>query len=290
MRTSLAILALVLPSLAAPALAAGGKKPGDKPADKSAPPMGKAAPACGAKILPLVEGNTWTYAKIDAGLIPDEKLKRLIPTQPRTVVITVKSVDAKKGPDTVVTLEEKITIDLSKDPKKELLDEHVVTTTITCNAKGKFEISPDSFFFAGEPGGYFNLELDKVERTRDTSWKLVGGTIGEAPWREDLTAHWTRKATAGSDAKLGSGTVEIEHSWTPAEPEVITTKIGMYHSQKIGVSVTGRVTLENPMSDASTMGMPDKWLNILWLADNVGMVQVQNRFAHLYQLTDATLK
>ena len=65
----------------------------------------------------------------------------------------MKSIETK-GTDTVVTLEEKITYELTKDPEEaRVLDERIDHATITCNAK-KFDISPDSFFFAGEPGGY----------------------------------------------------------------------------------------------------------------------------------------
>jgi len=120
---------------------------------------------------------------------PNDQIAKLAPLEPKKVVITVKSV-APKGTDTLVTLEEKITVDLSKDAAKPKLDERVVTSTITCNAK-KFEISPESFFFAGEPGGYFGLAFDKIDRQKDTSLKLTNGTIGEADWREDVIAHYT---------------------------------------------------------------------------------------------------
>src|SRR5262249_31667348 len=142
-------------------------------------PTTKTPSQCGVKILPLAVGNTWTYSMVPAPTPADDQIKRLSPPQPNTVVVTVKSIDSKKGSATVITLEEKSTTDLTKDPKKPVLDERTITTTITCNGK-KFEISPDAFWFAGEPGGTIGLELAAVERPKGTTWQLTNGGIGEA--------------------------------------------------------------------------------------------------------------
>jgi hypothetical protein len=285
MRTQLALALLVVPTvaLATPRTGRTDAKGGSGPTSKS-------PSACGVKVLPLVEGNSWTYAAVGAPNPPDEQLKRITPIQPKSVVITVKSIDSKHGTDTVITLEEKVTVDLTKDEKKPVLDERTLTTTITCNAKNKFEIAPDSFFFAGEPGGFLGLAIDKLDHSKDTSWKLTNGSIGEAEWREDLVAHWTRKPTPGSEAKLGSGQLELERQWTPQQPEIIITKLGSYRAEKLGVTTTGRVTLDNASPDAKPMELPAGWINQLWLADGIGVVQVLNHFNHMYQLTDATLK
>src|SRR4051812_49080022 len=98
----------------------------------------KTPSVCGVKILPLAVGNTWTYKMVPAPAPPDDQIKRIAPAQPNLVVITVKAIDAKKGGDTTVTLEEKTTTDLTKDPKKPLLDEHTIETSITCDGKTKF--------------------------------------------------------------------------------------------------------------------------------------------------------
>ena len=49
---------------------------------------------------------------------------------PNTIVITVKKVD-KQGTDTVVTLEEKVSIDRTKEKDKPLLEEYAYESTIT---------------------------------------------------------------------------------------------------------------------------------------------------------------
>jgi len=251
-------------------------------------PVAKAPSACGARILPLVEGNQWTYGFVQAPIPPRDDLAKLLPSQPSQVVITVKTIE-NRGTDTVVTLEEKTTTDLSKDPKKHILDERTITSTITCN-RTKFEISPESFLFAGEPGGYFGLTLDKVERPKDTTWKLVNGTIGEAEWREDIVAHFTRTPFNGSGAKLDGGKIELERKFTPAQTENINTKLGVYNAEHFGITTTGRVTLDHPQPDTKPMELPAGWVDHVWLAPNVGVIQVLNGYSHMYMLTEVQLK
>jgi hypothetical protein len=252
-------------------------------------PIGKTAGACGAKILPLVEGNKWTYGFVESGLPPRDDLTKLMPAEPSQIVITVKSIEAR-GDETVISLEEKTTADLSKDPKKHILDERTINSTITCG-RNKFEISPESFFFSGEPGSYFGIAFDKLDRPKDTTWKLVNGLIGDQQWREDIVAHFTRTPVEGSGAKLDSGKLELERKFTPAQPESVNTKIGLYQlAEKLAISITGRVTLDHPQPDTKPAELPAGWVNVLWLYPNVGIVQVLNSYSHKYQLTDVQLK
>ncbi len=256
---------------------------------------GKTSAACGAKILPLAEGNTWTYEATASRdpILPD--LAKLAPRSAKKIVITVKSIAAKGG-DTVVTLEEKNTYEIvaeNKEKKKPaVMAEVVVNSTITCS-KTKFEISPDSFFFAGEPGGFRNLTFDKVERTKATSLKLVNGTIGDEPWEEDIVAHFVRTPGKGSDAKLSAGKLEIERVFTPAQPEDVATRNGNHYrkAEKLQLITTGRITLDVPVSpNPATQELPKGWRTLIWLAPDVGVVQTLNMFAHQYQLMESTLK
>ncbi|TMQ09990.1 MAG: hypothetical protein E6J90_32590 [Deltaproteobacteria bacterium] len=252
-------------------------------------PVGKAPAPCGARILPLVEGNKWTYEFVESGLPPREDMVKLSPSQPMEVVITVKSVETK-GPDTVITLEEKTKADLSKDPKKHIYDERTLTSTITCN-RTKFEISPESFFFAGEPGGYFGLAFDKFDRSKDTSLKLVNGAIGEGQWREEIVAHFSRTPFQDSGAKLDSGKLELERAFTPQPPESVNTKAGLYAgAEHLALVTTGRVTLDHPQGEGKPLDLPANWLTQMWLVPNAGVVQVLNAYAHKYILASAQLK
>ncbi len=280
MRMPLLLAALSL----VPAVAAAQPKKEDA---KSA--AGKVAPACGVKVLPLVVGNQWTYNPIPAPVPAPDAVRRLSPEQPKAIQISVKAIDQKDG-ETVVTLEEKMTIDRTRDPKKPALDEYTYESTITCTDK-KFDVSPNSFYFAGEPGGVLGLEITKIEHVKGTSIVLTKGAIGEAPWREDLKLEWKRKPTEGSGAKLGSGKLEMERSFTPQEAEQVVTKSGMqYKAEKLGLITTGRVTLDNPGNpNHKPMELPANWLSTLWLTDDVGVVQTLNSYGHMYQLVDTTV-
>lgn len=250
-------------------------------------PRGKAA--CGATLIPLVVGNQWTYSFVPAPTPATPDIARIAPATPKGFVITVKNIETK-GADTVVSLEEKLTYDFTKDPKKQVIEERVVNSTITCGAK-KFDISPESFFFAGEPGGYHGLVIDKLDR-KGTSLTLVGGKLGEGEWPEDLVIVYSKKPFDGSNAATGTGKLELERRFTPLESEDVSTKsIAFPKAEKLAVKTTGRVTLDKPITaDLKPMELPADWVNILWFSPGTGLVQAENRYAHRYQLVDSQLK
>ena len=76
---------------------------------------------------------------------------------------------------------------------------------------------------------------------------------------------------------------------TPSLPELVITKAGSFRAEKLFVKTTGRVTLDGAPADMKPMELPDNWVNTLWLADGVGVVQMLNSYAHMYQLVDAKL-
>jgi hypothetical protein len=294
MRFRVLVALLAIPTLALGAPKRRGAAPPQVVQVGDAPPTTKTPSPCGEKILPLSVGNSWTYAMVPAPTPPDDQIKRISPAEVDTITITVKTIDTPKGGDTTVTLEEKTSLDLTRDkgndPKrKPVIDEHTYTSTITCNAK-KFEISPESFFFAGEPGGYIGLKLDSVDHPKGTSWQLTNGGIGDQQWREDVHMAWTRVPTEGSEAKLGSGKIELERQFTPQQPEPIATKLGVYTAEKLGLITTGRVINDGAAPDAKPMELPANWVSTLWIAPGAGVVQTLNPYAHMYQLTQATLK
>lgn len=278
---------------------------------KKAPAAGKAAPACGAKILPLVAGNVWTYNPVAAPAPAPEAIARIAPPQPKQIIVTVTGVE-KQGADTVVSIEEKHGFDMTKDPKTPKVVETVVKGTITCNDKGKFDISPELFWFAGEPGGVFGLTFDKFERKKETSLKLVKGTIGENEWIEEITAQFKRApAKSSPNTKLVGGKLEIERKFTPQMPEKVLGKMGTYNAEKLAIISSGRVTFDSVLSPegkpctvtkmdpekktevkepSASCELPANWISTLWLAETVGVVQTLNSYAHMYQLVDAQLK
>lgn len=254
-----------------------------------AQPKPKGKPACGVTLLPLVEGNQWTYSFVPAPQPATPDIARIAPATPKGFVITVKSIETKGG-ETVVNLEEKLTYDFTKDPKKPIIEERVVNSTITCNAK-KFDISPEAFWFNGEPGGYLGLSIDKLDR-KGTTLQLANGKIGDREWADDMTIVYSKKPFQGSNATLGSGKVEMERRFTPLVSEDVNTKGTSFpKAEKLAVKTTGRVTIDKPLTaDLKPMEMPADWINIIWFSPGTGVVQTLNRYAHMYQLVDSQLK
>jgi hypothetical protein len=296
MRVPVAIAGMSLLGLVAlvvePVVVAAPKQPPKAPTAPTAPKVGAKTPgACNTKLFPVAVGNEWTYTPVRAPFDVPDQIAKLAPPEPKKIVVSVKSVD-KKGTDTEVTLSETTSIDLTKstdkDAKPNLVD-HTITTTIVCG-KDKFDISPDSIYFAAEPGGIFGTTLDKIDR-KGTSWKFTAtGGIGETKWEEDLSIQWSRQATPDSHAKLTGGKLELERVFVPANPEgVVSTFDKWAAAEKVALTTTGRVTLENASPDAKPSELPAGWIAFLWFAPNVGVVQLLNPYGHMYQLTDAKL-
>lgn len=265
---------------------------------------GQTGSACSQKVLPLAVGNQWTYSLVPSPTPADVQIARIAPPAPNSVVITVKAIDSGPGGNTVITLEEKSVVaggdnrdtasvaggkpDASGNPGS-AGDERTITTTITCGTT-KFELSPDSFWFAGEPGGAWGFQLGTVNRPKGTSFALTNGRLSEEEWREDLITTWTRVPYAGSDAKPASGKLEVERRFTPQQPETVRTKLGSYRAEKLGLITTGRVTLDSASRTTKPTELPAGWLSTLWIAEGTGVVQTVNPFARMYQLTAITLK
>ena len=300
-------------------------------------PAPKATSVCPGKVLPLAVGNVWTYEPVQAVLngnpvTAPETMKRLIPIPPVKIVVTVTSVETNglrmalvegplglpvllvtsletKSPDTTVALTEKIAYDITRDPKTPKLFDITVESSIVCSPRGKFDISPESFFFAGEPGGFRGLVFTKLERKKQTSLKLTNNVIGEQEWIEEIVAEYRKEASKGSNAKLGGGKLEIERKFTPQPIENTRTRYGTFRTERLGLITTGRIMLDTKLAPdgkpctqkklnekkeeisvpTEICELPANWLAQIWLADNVGIVQTLNPYAHMYQLVDAKL-
>lgn len=275
----------LLPAVLAPSLAVA--------APPNAGPTTKSASPCSQRVIPLSVGNQWTYSLVPALNPASDQIARIAPVPPQTVVVTVKAIESAPGRDTVISLEEKTTTNLTKDPKTPLVDERSTSTSIRCSST-KFEVSPDSFWFAGEAGGYLGFRLDSVDRSKGTSFQLTGGRFGQAKWREDLLVRWTRTPHPGSDAKPSSGKLELERQFATQASDPVATQVGVYRAEKLSLLTTGRVTGERSSigsaGDTKAMELPAGWVSTLWIAEGAGIVQTLNPFAHMYQLTAVTLK
>jgi len=305
-------------------------------------PPAKVTSVCPGKVLPLQVGNTWTYESVQARdskgqpVAPPENMTKLLPLPATKIIVEVTGAEKKeKEQETVVKLKETISYDITKDPKNPKKFDQVVESTIVCSTKGKFDISPESFFFSGEPGGFRGITFSKFERKKETTLKLTNNAIGEAEWIEEIAAEYQKEATKGSNAKLGGGKLEMERKFTPQPPEPIATRTELYKTtERLGITTSGRIMLDTKVApdgkpctkkvveekkaekpedkkpaDASKPAdakkpeeekklidvpteiceLPANWVSNIWLADNVGLVQALNPYAHMYQLVEAKL-
>jgi hypothetical protein len=281
MRTSPALLVACLASL--------GVGLGVESTAMARPKAGGKATPCGMTLLPLTEGNSWTYSFTPAPQAADPKIAVIAPPYAKSFVITVKSVETK-GKDTVVNLEEKVTYERTPtDPKKKALDTRVINSTISCTGN-KVTVSPDSFFFAGEPGGMAGIELGKMDRKGQT-WQLAGGSFATGEWADDLVVEWTHTPSKDVDVKLDAGTLELERRIQAGEAQDVNTHAGSYRAEPLQVKTTGRVKLTAPRAaDGKPAEVPADWTNELWFVPGTGVVQSLNKYAHKYELVESTVK
>lgn len=239
-----------------------------------AQPAPKGTKACGVTAIPLQVGNEWTYSAVSIpGMTPDPGAAKKYPKQPAKVTVTVAGVETQNGVTTVT---------LNEDA-----DGHKIQTTITCGPN-KFDISPDSFFFAGEPGGNFNLEFTSFEHKGGTTLKLAGGRLQGPEWRDDILAKWKQVPSKGTDRSVWQGSLELERHYVLAGQDNIASTGGIFNgAQKLTLEITGRVILDPP--DANPAELPAGLKNTFWFADTIGIVQIQNSYNHGYQLTASKL-
>ncbi len=244
--------------------------------------------ACGVSAIPLVVGNEWVYEAVGVpgAPPPDPNDAKKYPQRSKKIVIDVVSVETQNGSTTV---------HLSED-----IDGRKLATTITC-AADKFDVDPNSFFFAGEPGGSYHLDFTDFQHKDGTTLKLVGGKLVGPDWRDDIAATWKQTASPGTDPKLWDGKIEMERHYTVAGSDNIQTAAGTFNgAQRVTLDITGRVMLNPP--DANPSEFPAGLQNRFWFADGIGMVQVQNSYGprggtdkapefygHMYQLTSMKL-
>jgi hypothetical protein len=248
----------------------------------------KGKPACGITYLPLVEGNQWTYGPVQAPTPENEDQKKfldglakLAPPHPKRIQITVLKVE-NAGGATEITLEEITELHGEKDAKG---PEIKLETTLRCTPK-TLEISPNSFFFAGESGGGMLMELDNVQRTGDPFPGRQGFRKG-GKWSSEIKGDVKRRATEDTNATLTNGRVEMEREMTVGPKELLATPTGTYRAESVWFQMSGRAFVEPDIKTGSEMslGVP----GTLWFEKNVGMVQAKNRSGQWFQLTAVKL-
>jgi hypothetical protein len=225
----------------------------------------KVKPACGLKVLPFAEGTEWKYQYFvpeGVQLPPGVRVQ-----DPPELLIKVSKV-ARSGAKTVIGLEESYR-------------KVVVKTELECDAKG-LTVPPDSFFFAGQPGGGLQMKLGKVERKAETNVFEKGALKGEA--FEELKTDATREPSPNSGAVLAPAKVEIERKMTVgAQKETVESGITSHKATRLTIQMTGRATLEST---------PDKPFNVptldvaMFFEPDVGVVQVRNSQGQGWKLAE----
>src|SRR5690606_4522242 len=129
------------------------------------------APACRLTGMPMAAGTEWVYGPADSPNKPSGQLPPK-PKQATRVPIKVVSVKPSATPkQTEITLEE-------------TTGDRTITTTLTCT-KDAVVVPPESFFFAGEPGGGLQVTLDNIERT-GSSYAFKAGKLAVPEWIENI--------------------------------------------------------------------------------------------------------
>jgi len=261
-RHSLLALAVALAvwAVALLALVAG---PASAEAQKKKKGKAKAA-ACGLKVLPLAEGTEWTYQYyVPEGvqLPPGVRIQ-----DPASMTIKVVKVE-KDGGTTRISLEESYR-------------KVVVKTELECDKKGLI-VSPESFFFAGQPGGGLLMKLGPIERKAETNVFAGGELKGEA--FEELKTEAAREPSPDSGAVMVPAKLELERKMTVGGREPVETATGSTKATRLTIQMTGRATL------ATT---PDKPFNmptldvVMWLESDVGVVLVRNSLGQGWKLEE----
>jgi hypothetical protein len=213
----------------------------------------KAAPACGLRTIPMAVGNYWVY-KVAAG------------TDQVTIKVT-EVIPAKEGKATTIKL-------------AETWKNRTITTQVTCTPAGGYIIPPDSFFFAGEPGGGVGVTLtvtahDAVTILNDEA------LVPETPWIELLKADAVREPHAGTTVKHEPAKIELERHCLVKNAEEVVGLIGSWNAAKFTFELRGRAFV-----GAEKVDIPIKRPGAVWYQRGIGVVKLDDAFERTWELVE----
>lgn len=231
----------------------------------------KAAPACGIKYLPMVPGTEWVYDYVPPPPPKEgepEQLPLVFP--PKSITIKVVSVTppkkGKRGPTEIVL--------------EETTEKLVHKTTLQCTGT-ELAVSPQSFFFAGEPGGGVQVELSNIHRT-GKSYPGARGFIRAQTFELTLTADVKR--SSAEKITLDPVSLSVTRTLTHEGQQKVSGPAGEFKATRIRLEVSGKVKLNNK----ETL-FPRNVPGALWFADGVGLVQSYNTLGQQYRLNKTTI-
>ena len=251
-----AALALALAAGPAEAQKRGRKGQGKKKAGAAAP--------CGLDFLPLVEGTEWTYEPFVPESAPD--VPGLHTERPPSLTVKVTAVK-ESGSETHITVEES-------------WRKVAVSTELVCTKDG-LRVPPQSFFFAGEPGGGVGMELTDLKSTGgDTYAAGKKGLAGET--YVEFKAQAVRTPAEGSGATIPPANLEVERKMVVRGRETTESSMGEHKAVKVQVQTTGRAALAAQKDKPFNMPAVD---SLLWFAPGVGLVRAETSAGTGWKLT-----
>lgn len=224
----------------------------------------KATPACGLGYLPLSEGATWTY----------ETVNQPPGIKPAPITVKVAAVTTE-GKQTSITLEESY--------------RGTTTTTVAvCDADG-ITFPPDSFFFAGEPGGAMLMELSDVTRSGDPSLPGKKGLVAGEQRFEQVKAKAARSAVEGTGAVHEPASFTVEKLTTIAAREPVETGLGPYRAVRVSFEFRGRAAITPDTPEAKEQEIQVRTEGAFWFADGLGLVRAREISGREWQLVSSSL-
>jgi hypothetical protein len=221
-----------------------------------APAPGKGPLACGQRMIPLQVGNYWVYSPIGSS-VPDR--------------ISLKVVEVAPGKDKGT----------SQIKVEETFKSRTVTTVWRCSAAGLI-IPPDSFYFAGEPGGGVDIALTTTSRDSVT-FLPDDQLVADTPWIEILKADAIRAAVGGAKIEHAPAKIELERHCLVKGTEEHIGQLGQWNATKVTFELRGRAMVENEKMD-----IPIKRPGAVWLQRGLGVVKIDDAFERSWDLVESS--
>jgi len=225
----------------------------------SAPKVKAPKPACGIQFLPLAEGSWWVYEPVNQppGGAP-----------PANVKVEVLSVSTN-GADTTIQL-------------KETYRDNEYEMTATCGKAG-LVLPPESFFFAGEPGGLSSMTQDNAEH-KGNSYPTRGLKSGDQ-WFEEYKADITRPPAEGTKAQHEAAKIELERLTTVLPgAQLVDTAIQTYKATPVEFEIRGRALIGEKSQE-----IPVRDKGAIWFVNKIGVVRAREVSGREWQLVDSSL-
>lgn len=223
---------------------------------------GAPKPACNLSYLPLVAGYSWTYV-----------------SGPDTVQVKVRAVAPgkdDKGADVIV-----IKVVETLNGTLEVQNEW------TCTPDGGLRISPDSFFFTGEAGGRFGVDVTWTAH-EDVWIHPDKNVVAESGWQEKLKGDVKRADSGGQGAKHEDAKLEVERYALVKAPEDIALPLYQGKAVKIEFQLRGRAIIGTEKTEIT---IDDKAPGEVWLVKGFGIVKIKDNLkgGKTWEITNTTV-